>query len=313
MFLGAIAQSVPDVDFLATIWTSTSENLLAHRGFTHSILFALLVSPILGLLAERWRGPKNASWRQWTFFFLIQAGIHLLLDGSNVYGVGWFEPFMHHRFSYNWIFVADPLFSIWLGIAFVALLILRQSDKRRRWWIRFGVGMSMIYLLYCGLNKWKIDKDIRLVLANQEITYDKYFTTPTAFNNWLWYVVAENDSGYHIGYRSVFSKGGPIDFHFVKRNNYLMNRADDKAALNRLIRFSKGFYSMQQWHDTLVFHDLRFGQITGWKDPVHSRFAFDYIFHPYADNTLVVQRGRFAGWDKAAFLDLLKKIKAEEE
>jgi membrane-bound metal-dependent hydrolase YbcI (DUF457 family) len=43
MFLGAVAQSVPDIDFIASFWTSTSENLLAHRGFTHSILFTLLM------------------------------------------------------------------------------------------------------------------------------------------------------------------------------------------------------------------------------------------------------------------------------
>jgi inner membrane protein len=32
MLLGAVAQSVPDVDFIAALWMSPSGNLLAHRG-----------------------------------------------------------------------------------------------------------------------------------------------------------------------------------------------------------------------------------------------------------------------------------------
>lgn len=132
MFLGAVAQNVPDIDFVASIWTTTSENLLAHRGFTHSILFTLLITPLLALLAERWHRPHDISLKKWMLFFGVQAFIHLLLDGMNMYGVGWFEPFSHHRVSYNWIYVADPFYSAWLGIAFVVLLILKRNHPQKK-------------------------------------------------------------------------------------------------------------------------------------------------------------------------------------
>src|SRR5690606_27805846 len=157
-------------------WTSLSENLLAHRGFTHSFLFVILVSPLLAWLAVKLHKPHDISYLKWVKFFGVQALIHLVLDGMNVYGVGWFEPFSHERISYNWIYVADPFFSIWLGIAFVALLILRSRSPRRAWWIRFGVGMSAIYLLYCGLNKFKIDREVRQIFASQQIDHKGYFT-----------------------------------------------------------------------------------------------------------------------------------------
>ena len=44
MFLGALAQSIPDLDFIAAFWKDTASNLLAHRGFTHSILFAIMAT-----------------------------------------------------------------------------------------------------------------------------------------------------------------------------------------------------------------------------------------------------------------------------
>ena len=308
MFLGAVAQSVPDIDFVASFWNSTSENLLAHRGFTHSILFAVMITPLLALLAERWHRPHNISLRKWILFFGAQAFIHLLIDGMNVYGVGWFEPFSHYRVSYNWIFVADPFYSIWLGIAFVVLLVLKRNHPKRGWWRRFGVGMSTIYLLYCGLNKIKIDSDVRDVFKKQHIVYNSYFTTPTPLNNWLWYVVAANDSGYNIGYRSLFDKERKIDFHFIPRNDSLLKPVSNHEDLQKLIRFSKKYYVVQKWGDTLVFSDIRFGQMIGWRDP-SARFAFHYFLQHPADNKLVVQRGRFAGWDIEAFKALLRRIR----
>lgn len=308
MFLGAVAQSVPDIDFIASFWLNTSENLLAHRGFTHSFLFVGMMTPLLALLAERWHRPHDISIKRWMIFFGLQALIHLLLDGMNVYGVGWFEPFSHHRVSYNWIFVADPFYSVWLGIAFVVLLILKRNHPRRWWWRKFGIGLSTVYLLYCGLNKIKIDSDVRDVFAKQQISYKSYFTTPTPLNNWLWYVVAASDSGYYIGYRSLFDSERKIDFHFVPRNDSLLKPVSNHEDLHKLLRFSKGYYTVKNQGDTLVFNDLRFGQMIGWNDPGAPFVFYYYLQHP-SENDFVVQRGRFARWNGVALRSLIRRIR----
>jgi inner membrane protein len=308
MFLGAIAQSVPDIDFAAAFFTTTSENLLAHRGFTHSILFVLLITPLLTLIAERLHRPHDISLKKWVLFFGVQAVIHLFIDGMNVYGVGWFEPFSHYRVSYNWIFVADPFYSVWLGIAFFMLLILKIDNAKRTWWVKFGIGISSVYLLYCGINKFIIDNDVRAILKKQHIVYNNYFTTPTPLNNWLWYIVAANDSGYNIGYRSLFDKQMKIDFTFIPRNKYLLKPVENNEDLQKLIRFSKGFYAVEKRNDTLVFSDLRFGQVIGWKNAA-APFAFYYYLQQPKANDFVVQRGRFAQWDWDAFYVLIKRIK----
>ena len=188
------------------------------------------------------------------------------------------------------------------------MLLLQGNHPKRKWWVEFGVGMSTIYLLYCGLNKIKIDNDVKDVFKKQQISYNKFFTTPTPLNNWLWYVVAENDSGFNIGYRSLFDRERKIDFRFVPKNEQLLKPVNNHEDLQKLIRFSKGYYAVQEWNDTLVFNDLRFGQMIGWKNP-EARFAFYYFLQHPDENKLVVQRGRFAGWDKDALRALLKRIK----
>jgi inner membrane protein len=308
MVWGAFAQSVPDIDFVAAFWMSPAENLLAHRGFTHSIIFILIVTPFLSLLAERWHRLHNISIRKWMIFFFLQMFIHIFIDAFNNYGVGWFEPFSHYRISFNTIFVADPFFSIWPAITFVALLLLKTRHRKRIFWWRFAIIMSSIYLCYCTINKINIDSDVKEIAVHQNINYTKYFTTPAPLNNWLWYVVLGDDSGFYVGYRSLFDTKKEIDFKFLPRNDSFLDSAHNHEELQKLIRFSQGFYTVEKWNDTLVFNDLRFGQITGWQDP-KEKFVFHYFLKHSADNSLVVQRGRFAKWNWEIMKSLLKRIK----
>jgi inner membrane protein len=308
MLWGALAQSIPDIDFLASFWMNTSSNLLAHRGFTHSFLFVALIAVFFALIAERWHRPHNISFKRWLLFFGGVIFIHVFIDAFNNYGVGWFEPFSHRRISFQSIYVADPFFSIWPGVAMLMLIITKHSWKQRRKWWMMGLVMSAVYLLYCIFNKTMINGDVKAILKKQNIQYSRYFTTPTAFQNWLWYVVAGNDSGYYVGFRSVFDTKKKIDFEYFPRNDHLLDSVEDHEELQKLKRFSQKFYTVEKWNDTLVFNDLRFGQIMGWHDP-KGKFVFHYFLKDSADNKLVVQRGRLEGWDKNAFNLLVKRIK----
>ncbi|MFZ4770228.1 MAG: metal-dependent hydrolase [Ferruginibacter sp.] len=213
MLWGALAQSIPDIDFISSFWMDTSSSLLAHRGFTHSILFCVFLTPFLALLTERLHRPHNISFTKWVLFFGSVIFIHIFIDAFNNYGVGWFEPFSHRRITFNAIYVADPFFSIWPGIAFVALIYLKKRKPERNKWWKMGLGMSAIYLMYCLIIKEKIDSDVKDIFRKQQISYNRYFTTPAPLQNWLWYVVASNDSGYNVGFRSIWTVKKKLNFN----------------------------------------------------------------------------------------------------
>ncbi|MCA0235540.1 MAG: metal-dependent hydrolase [Bacteroidetes bacterium] len=310
MLWGALAQSIPDIDFLAALWMDTPRSLLAHRGFTHSILFGVLISVFFALLAERWHRPHNISFKKWLYFFTGVVLVHLLLDAFNNYGVGWFEPFSTYRISFNAIYVVDPLFSIGPGIACLALLLLKKLHLKRAFWWKFGLYSCGLYLLYCIYNKTLINKDIKEVLMRQQIPHEQYFTTPAPLQTWLWYVVSGNEKGFYVGYRSIFDQKRDMDFHFFPRNENLLASVEDQESLLRLKRFSQGFYTAENWNDTIVFNDLRFGQVIGWKDP-KEKFAFHFFLNNSTDNRMVVQRGRFAKWDRSVVVRLWERIKGE--
>ena len=307
MLWGILAQSIPDIDFISSLWLNTADHLLAHRGFTHSILFTLLFSPLLAVLAERWHRPHNISYKRWLLFFASAMLVHIFLDAFNNYGVGWFEPFSHYRISFNIIYVADPFFSIAPAMATIVLLILHQKKSNRKFWWRFGLGISFLYLGYCVGNKIYINRKVKQLLAGQQINYSRLLTTPAPLQNWLWFVVAANDSGYYTGYVSVFDNKKIIPFYFFPRNDSLLSLVKNNNDIKKLIRFSQQYYTIEKNADTILFNDLRFGQITGWQNP-RERFAFYYYLQPHIDNTLVVQRGRFAKWNKAVFQSFLRRI-----
>ncbi len=308
MLWGALAQSIPDIDFVASIWMNTTSGLLAHRGFTHSFLFCGIITPLFALLAWRWHQPHNISLRKWVLFFGSAIFIHIFFDAFNNYGVGWLEPFSHLRVSFNAIYIADPLFSIWPGMALLILLYLKRYHPQRKKWWRLGLYMPALYLAWCLFNKTKIDTKVKAALQSQQIPYTRYFSTPAPLQNLLWFVVAGNDTGYHIGFVSLLDSRKEINFQYFPRNDSLLRPVHDHEDLWQLIRFSQQFYTVENWNDTLVLNDLRFGQISGWEN-TNGKFVFHYFLQHPENNTLVVQRGRFEGWNWTTAKSLLKRIK----
>lgn len=310
MLYGAIAASLPDIDFIAGFFLNAADNLLAHRGFTHSILFALIMSLFLGWFFGRKHLVSNTSKTEWFVFIAVEMLVHLFLDMFNAYGVGLFEPFSHLRISLNTIFVADPLFSILPGLAAIILLMKKRTGKRRHLYAKIGMAGSIFYLTICCINKFQTDSILQLNLDRQHISYTRYFSTPTQFNSLLWYIVVENETGFLIGYHSVLDKSDQIQFHYTPRRMDLLDPYKNRSDLKELVQFSKNYYTASILSEGIVFNDLRFGQINGWSDP-ESNFVFHYYMEHPDDNQLVLQRGRFSNWNFNTFKEFIRKIKGE--
>lgn len=307
MVWGALAQSIPDIDFISVAWLGPTEELIAHRGFTHSLLFGVLATFFLALTAERYHRPGNISLRRWMFFLGTEVFVHLLIDSFNNYGVGWFEPFWDKRISFNTIFVVDPFFSIPSGIICLALIFLPSDHHRRIAWSKLAISITALYLLYGLFNKAMVFSDVKKLAAKQEVKYDRAFTTPTPFNTWLWFVVIEQQKGYQVGYRSFFDQDDSLHLTFFPKNEALLSEIKNHPEVRNLKKFSQGYYTVEKRADTLVFNDLRFGQQVGWYDP-RQQFAFHYYLNHPEDNALVVQRGRFALWNKATIKSFFYRI-----
>lgn len=304
---GMLLHSLPDIDFLAGLWLSETNNLLAHRGITHSLLFLIVVTPIIAAFASWLHAAHTLGFKRWLAFFYIAVGAHIFIDTFNNYGVGLLEPFSNLRFSFNTMYVADPFFTIGPLVAMFALILLRKRNPSRRKWWAWGIGLAMVYTVYAVAHKLQINRDVKKSLAEQHIPYNDYFSTPAPFQSWLWFVVVKEDTTFKVGYRSVFDKQKLLSWRTLSRNDALLDSFPDQDAVQQLKSFSQGYYSGELYGDTVVLNDFRFGQEIGWQDSL-GKIAFHYYLNYPDQNSLVVQRGRFARWDKEVFRQYLRRI-----
>jgi inner membrane protein len=310
LVIGAVVNSLPDIDFLGSIWLDTSRNVCFHRGITHSILFVLGMSLLLAMIARRvWRSAEMRP-GQWLLFFGVELFTHIFIDAFNAYGTGWFEPFSHYRVSFNVLFVADPFYSVWLGVAALALVILRRGHGGRRAWAWFGLLVSTGYLCYSLANKWSVDRAVERGLQREGIGGLRFFTTPTPFNSWLWYVVAADSGGYYTGYRSVFDAAArPLVLRWQPKNAASLDSFPGRNDIGYLLRFSQGYFTVGRREGRPVFNVIRFGEVQGWRDR-RAPFVFHYFLADPGGNRFVVQRGRWH-WNGAVVRDFVRRIEGE--
>jgi inner membrane protein len=133
-----LAAEAPDVDVIGRVGGSVF-GFAHHRGFTHSFLGVPLVAALVLVLIYvvwRWRGrrAKNPALPpRWGLLFLYAclAGFsHILLDFSNNYGVRPFWPFSERWYSWDIVFIVEPVLLVFLigGLVIPSLFSLVDQE-----------------------------------------------------------------------------------------------------------------------------------------------------------------------------------------
>ena len=73
MMWGAIAGTIPDLDVLSKLFLDAVTSNELHRGFSHSLLFSLLMAPLLGWGVCRLYRKKIATWKELESTLLLGA------------------------------------------------------------------------------------------------------------------------------------------------------------------------------------------------------------------------------------------------
>jgi inner membrane protein len=99
---GIACSMIPDIDTLGFHFGIPYGSMFGHRGFTHSIAFAIVLSTVVTALIRR--GEKPMRWGlPWLYLFLATMSHGLLdacTDGGK--GVAFFAPFSNARYFFPW-------------------------------------------------------------------------------------------------------------------------------------------------------------------------------------------------------------------
>lgn len=309
---GAIAGTIPDLDVLANPFLDTVGELTFHRSLTHSLLFAVLASPLFASLLHRWVG--RASWWQWFWLFFLGFFTHALLDSFTTWGTQLFWPFSRYGVAFYNIFVIDPLYTLpFLILLIIAAFYPKESSRRRSllWW---SLGISTGYLALSLVFQQVAESVFRKELEARGVRVERIITKATPFNILFWSGTAEAEEGIYNGFYSILDDTEEVDFTFLPKQQELLQPYLADEELQKLLYITKGYYRVEQ--DTtgqaaLLISDLRFGQFNGWQDG-NGQFVFVYTLEP-TENGLAIGQRKF-NWrpDKQYLQAYLKRILGRE-
>lgn len=304
MLYGAIAGTIPDLDVLSRYFVDTVTAIEWHRGFSHSILFSIFFAPVLGWLISRIEHKQTVSWREWSWLMFWGLFTHPLLDSFTTWGTQLFWPF-DIRLAFQSIFVIDPLYTIPFLIFLILAMRLPKGDPQRRKYNNLGLILSSVYLLIgLGLKELAYDNFVEN-LKEQNITYDKIETRPTPFNTILWTANIDIEDAYLIGEYSFFDTG-PIVFRDYKKNHDLLGSMVKEDQIGRLIKVTKGWYTVSKKQQVLFYNDLRFGLIK--PDPLNPIYAFSYRLLPSQGRLKIEEVPKFKGDAQEVMSNLWSRI-----
>jgi inner membrane protein len=146
-FLTALCAMIPDADVFLRGFGVERGSMFAHRGFTHSIFFAVLFGAFVAFLVHKFLKTGISYIKLFTFFALVVVShpvLDMLTDGGS--GVALLAPFSDERFffPYRPIEVSpiglrffgergiEVIFSeiLWLWLPAVAVFLIAKPARK---------------------------------------------------------------------------------------------------------------------------------------------------------------------------------------
>ncbi len=279
-----LAAEAPDLDVLGR-FRGPVFAFAHHRGFTHSFLGLFLVSAVVvGFMYLVWRlrGRKTNDPTlppRWGILFMLAylAGLtHILLDFTNNYGVRPFWPFLEKWYSWDIVFIAEPV--LWavliLGLVVPAFLALvnqeiggRQKGPRGQ---RAAISALVAMVLLWAVRDYEHRRSVNALQAR---TYEQQEPVrvgafPTYVNPFTWYGVVETQNAFVLA--EVNSRTPEVDPHDTLEIRYKapetpVTLAAKQSYLGR-VYLDWARFPMTETEPTpsggyvVRFYDLRFDQ-----------------------------------------------------
>lgn len=299
---GAIAGTIPDLDVFASYFTNEVNTLAIHRGFTHSILFAVLFAPIFGWLVSRYEKHKNFKDWSWLFFWGLLT--HPILDGFTTWGTQLFWPF-NLKVALKTIFVVDPLYTLPFLTCVIITMCYKHNNKKRRYFNYAGIALSSFYLIVTVVLKSVAVLHFKEALDNQHMSYSAIDVRPSPLNTILWNANVDTKDAYLLANYSFFDSQA-IAFEVYPKNHDLLGDLKFNDKVQQMISITEGWYTIIEKNDGLYFNDLRFGLLG--LEPNSQNFVFQYKIEETNNNVNFIETDKNQRNTKKLLNDLLIRI-----
>ena len=263
---GGVAGLLPDLDVLLDHGDPIL-NMIRHRAETHALLLLTLFAFPMAWLVSRIHHQARLYGRWW-WALMLALVTHPLLDLMTIYGTQVFQPFSDEAYGLGSMFIIDPAYSLPLLVGVVAAFRVKPMGRALRingW----ALGLSTAYLAWSALGQALVTQQARQSLQAQGLPTQQLMVTPAPLSTLVWRVVALDGERFHEGFYALMDGDRPMRFVAHDRGARWAAQNADHPQLQRLARFTDGFFKVSDQNGKLVLTDLRMGQ-----EPAYV-FSFD--------------------------------------
>lgn len=289
-----LAAEAPDLDVLSRFGGSAF-GFAHHRGFTHSFLgvpidaaavvgFVYLIWRLRGRKAKghelREKDPKLPPRWGLLFFYACLAGLsHILLDFTNNYGVRPFWPFSERWYSWDIVFIFEPVMFgfLLLGLIVPSLFSLIDWEVGARARGPKGRVAAMLALvgvvLLWGVRDFEHRRAVAALAARsyEGVDPSRESAYPTMTDPFHWYGVVETPAFFALApvdsLRPEVDSADKLEIRYKPEETPVTLAAKDSYLGRHFIDWAQ--YPITETEplanggDIVRFEDLRFGQMPG--------------------------------------------------
>lgn len=206
-WLLVLCVNLPDIDVLFSVFGGRLFSLQHHRGITHSFVFAPLFALLPATLFYTF-GKLRDFKVVWLAAFLGIV-VHIFFDLVTPFGTEIFFPLSTTRYSLDWMFIVDPIFTALLGLP---LLFGKIFQRRRKVIVLGGTGLVLLYLSLEMINHSAALQQVEDVLHEKGVTATKVSVLPQPLSIFRWMGLVQTKSGVMQTFFSVFGDADSLAF-----------------------------------------------------------------------------------------------------
>ncbi|HMX40368.1 MAG TPA: metal-dependent hydrolase [Saprospiraceae bacterium] len=218
------------------------------------------------LWRDYWRSDLQEvqlPYRSWVALFFWSIFTHPLLDSFTSWGTQLLQPFHDLRVQWCTVSVVDPLATLPFALCLlVAARIDRRRGARTGWNVAGLLWFCGYLLLYTLWHKHTVNQAWQNTLRSRGISYHRYYTNPTIFNNIVWSGLAEGDTAYYFSlYGFNDAQPGFSSISTLPKHHERLSAVPPDTRAGYFLRwFTDGYFNVLPYRgDTLQVNDLRFG------------------------------------------------------
>ncbi len=258
LIFGGLCAILPSLDHLIALLYNEPDSLFINGGVSHSIVFCVLVAPVVGWLLHKFVTSELSiiQWSKLAFFTMMS---HCAIDVLKIRGYGLLEPFVHKRFALSIIADNDILINISLLLAFIFAMILKDNKQKAMisW---FGMFLLVVLVSFTFLNKLSVQSEFEERLNEQGVRYSRAELFPVSGALFMWNCVAQDRDGFWMCYQSNLSKNN-FEYCLSLRNDYYLFEQEENPKIKRLKAYTRYFYAIEpKTKNSVLLHDLRYAR-----------------------------------------------------